>query len=50
MRKELLVTKRILAGMAAGLVLFIYAAIPSMAKQANTEDDPREIFDVEYTS
>ncbi|MCR5404495.1 MAG: hypothetical protein K6E91_11865 [Butyrivibrio sp.] len=31
MRKELLITKRILAGVAAGLVLFIYAAIPSMA-------------------
>ncbi|WP_035771654.1 hypothetical protein, partial [Butyrivibrio sp. FCS006] len=50
MRKELLIAKRILAGVAAGLVLFIYAAIPSMAKQVNTEDDPRTILDVEYTS
>ncbi|WP_022767432.1 hypothetical protein [Butyrivibrio sp. NC2007] len=49
MRKELLITKRILAGVAAGFVLFIYAAIPSMAKQVNTTDDPHEFMDVPYT-
>lgn len=50
MRKELLITKRILAGVAAGFVLFIYAAIPSMAKQINAEDDPRVYEDVPYTN
>ncbi|MBR6267872.1 MAG: hypothetical protein IKR28_06005, partial [Selenomonadaceae bacterium] len=49
MRKELMIVKRILAGVAAGLVLFIYVAIPSLAKQINTEDDPHEIMDVPYT-
>ena len=50
MRKELLITKRILAGTAAGFVLFIYASIPAMAQQINTYDDPNEIMDVPYTN
>ena len=49
MRKELLITKRILAGMAVGLVLFGYAAIPVYAKRINPEDDPKEVMDVPYT-
>ncbi len=49
MRKELLIAKRILAGMAAGLVLFGYAAIPVYAKRINPEDDPKEVMDVPYT-
>ena len=49
MRKELLIAKRIFAGVAAGFVLFIYAAIPSLAKQVNTEDNPNELMDVPYT-
>ena len=50
MRKELLIAKRILAGTAAGFVLFIYASIPAMAQQINTYDDPNEIMDVPYTN
>jgi hypothetical protein len=49
-RKELLIAKRISAGLAAGLVLFIYAAIPASAKRVNTEDDPSNSVDVLYTN